>query len=58
MTTGVEATQSSSFQARPMTPADQERINKLVAKVTVVDQEFTEVDVNDLNTLKQSVLAC
>ena len=68
--TGVEATQPSPMQARPMTPADQckiledrvsrekKRINELVAKVTAVDQEFTEVDVNDLNTLKQSVLAC
>ena len=57
-------------QARPMTPADlcvilEDRINRekariaeLVAKVSSVDQEFTEVDMNELNDLKQSVQGC
>ena len=31
---------------------------ELVDKVSSVDQEFTEVDMNELNDLKQSVLGC
>ena len=68
--TGVEASQPPQPQPRPMTPADQcviledrvsrekRRINKLIDKVTAVDQELTEVDMNELNGLKQSVMAC
>ena len=37
---------------------EKQKINELIAKVTAVDQEFTEVDMSDLNTLKQSVMAC
>ena len=35
-------------------------IRRLLEKMATMtmDQEFTEVDMNDLNTLKQSVLAC
>ena len=67
--TGVEASQPPQMQPRPMTPADQcmiledrvkrekKRITELIDKVTAVDQEFTEVDMNELNSLKQSVMA-
>ena len=37
---------------------EKKRINELIDKVTAVDQEFTEVDMNELNGLKQSVMAC
>ena len=37
---------------------EKKRINGLLNKVTAVDQEFTEVDINELNNLKQSVVAC
>ena len=58
------------LQSRPITPADvcliladrikreKKRIAELVEKVGSVDQEFTEVDMNELNDLKQSVVGC
>ena len=61
---------SAQMQPRPITPADvcvimedritreKKRIAELVAKVGSVDQEFTEVDMNEVNDLKQSIMDC
>ena len=68
--TGTEANQFATLRPGPMSIATQSmiledrisrekaKINQLVAKMTAVDQVFTEVDFNDLNALKQSVVAC
>ena len=60
----------AQLQPRQITPADvcliledrikkqKKRIAELVEKVSSVDQEFTEADVNELNDLKQSVAGC
>ena len=61
---------SAQMHSRPITPADvcviledritreKKRIAELVAKVGSVDQEFTEVDMNEVNDLKQSIMDC
>ena len=61
--TGAEAPQPAQLHPRPMTPADicliledrikreKLRIAELIDKVTAVDQELTEVDINELNNL-------
>ena len=68
--TATEAQQPAQLHPRPITPAqvcliledrikrERKRMAKLVEKVGSVDQEFTEVDMNELNELKQSVLGC
>ena len=68
--TVAEAQQPAQLQPRPFTPEQiclllEDRIKKerlrmaeLVEKVGSMDQEFTEVDMNELNDLKQSVAGC
>ena len=62
-----EAQPSAQMHSRPITPADvcviledriireKRRIAELVAKVGSVDQEFTEVDMNEVNDLQRKL---
>ena len=67
---GGDAQQPPQLIPRPLTPVDQckiledraaresAQIRKLLDKMAMIDLEFAEVDMSELNTLKQSVMAC